>query len=140
MAEVKHTENWKFPVERIYEMLIDYNAYPEFVPGVQEIEVLESHDSGARVKYSINIIKKLSYILKLNHERPHRIFWELESGDLFKKNSGFWELESLGESETQVSYGLEVDIKGFVPKTIVKGLTSKNLPAMMKAFHDRVEK
>ncbi len=137
MAQATRTEIWEAPIEKIYEAIVDYASYPQFVAGVHEVEILESSDGGARVKYSLNVIKKISYILKLTHQKPHRIDWVLESGDIFKQNDGTWELKDLGEGKTEVTYGLEVNIKGFVPKAIVNGLTSKNLPAMMKSFHDR---
>lgn len=139
MAQVKKTEVWDAPIEKIYDVLIDYNSYPEFVTGVDEIEVLSQDESSARVKYSLNIIKKVSYILSMKQKRPESINWTLESGDLFKQNDGSWFLKDLGDGKTEVTYGLEVNIKGFVPKSIVSALTTKNLPAMMEAFEKRVK-
>ena len=102
-------------------------------------EVLSQDETSARVKYSLNIIKKVSYILAMKQKRPESINWTLESGDLFKQNDGSWFLKDLGDGKTEVTYGLEVNIKGFVPKSIVSALTTKNLPAMMEAFEKRVK-
>ena len=138
MAQVKKTEVWSAPIQKIYDVLTDYQSYADFVTGVDEIEVLSKTPTSARVKYSLNIIKKVSYILSMTQKAPNSIEWVLESGDLFKQNDGSWSLKDLGNGETEVTYGLEVNIKGFVPKSIVSALTTKNLPAMMKAFQDRV--
>lgn len=139
MAKVSRTETWDCPVERIYEVLIDYNSYKDFVDGVSAVDVHESNEEGARVTLSLNLIKKFSYTIKLTHQRPNTVSWTLESGDLFKQNDGRWDLKKISDDQTEVTYSLDVDIKGmFVPKSIVNKLTSNNLPAMMKAYHDRI--
>jgi ribosome-associated toxin RatA of RatAB toxin-antitoxin module len=139
MAKVSRTETWDCPIERIYDVLIDYNSYKEFVDGVSAVEVHESSEQGARVTLSLNLIKKFSYTIKLVHDRPQKVSWSLESGDLFKKNDGQWDLKKISDDQTEVTYSLDVDVKGlFVPKSIVSKLTSNNLPAMMKSYHDRI--
>ena len=140
MASVEKTIVFDVPIDAIYETLIAYEQYPEFVDGVDEIKVLESNEEGARVEYSLNVIKKLNYILTLSHEKPHRLSWELESGDIFKKNSGSWELKDLGDGTTEVKYNLDVDVKLFVPKMIAKKLVEGNLPRMLKAYEEQAKK
>ncbi len=137
MAKVDITEIFKAPIENVYEVLVDYISYPDFVDGVSSVKILESDDDGARVQYGLNLIKKFSYILKLTHQAPKAISWEFESGDLFKKNSGNWALKDLGNGETEVSYTLDVEFKGFAPKAIVNKLVSGNLPKMMSQYHER---
>lgn len=139
MANASRTEIWEEPIEKIYDVIVDYAAYEDFVTGVSAIDVLEQDENGARVQYSINVIKKIKYTLKLTHERPTRVSWTFEGGDLFKQNDGYWNLKDLGDGTTEVNYYLEVDVKGFAPKAIVNGLTTKNFPAMMQSFHDRVK-
>lgn len=139
MAMASKTEIWDASIESIYNVLIDYNSYKQFVDGVSDVKILDSSEEGARVQFGLNLIKKFSYILKLKHERPTKVSWNFESGDIFKQNSGSWELKDLGDGKTEVTYNLEVDIKGFVPKAIVNGLTTKNLPAMMNSYHQRAK-
>ena len=139
MAKVSRTETWDCPIERIYEVLIDYDSYKEFVDGVSSVEVHEHSEEGARVTLSLNLIKKFSYTIKLKHSRPNSISWSLESGDIFKQNDGSWIFTDNGDGTTKVTYSLEVDVKGFVPKSIVNSLTSKNLPVMMKSYEKRAQ-
>lgn len=141
MAEVSRTEVFDVPIEKLYQTITDYKSYPDFVDGVSSLSVLEQTEAGARVEYHLNIIKKFKYTLKLTHQKPTQISWVFESGDLFKKNNGQWKLKDLGDGKTEVTYGLEVEIKGFIPGagTIVNNLTEKNLPAMMKAFLKRAK-
>ncbi|MDD0853069.1 SRPBCC family protein [Halobacteriovorax sp. GB3] len=139
MAKAQRSETFDVAIDKIYNVIVDYASYPEFVEGVSSVEVLEQNDQGARVKYSLNLIKKFSYILTLKHDKPNRVSWDFESGDLFKVNSGSWELKDNGNSTTDVTYSLEVDVKGFVPKAIINKLTESSLPAMMKSYCQRAK-
>jgi len=140
MAQATRTEIWSAPIDKVYEVLQDYESYPEFVDGCSSTNILSKDESGAKVEFGLNLIKKFKYILKLTHDRPNSISWTFESGDIFKKNEGSWHLKAVGEGKTEVTYELEVEIKGFAPKTIVSNLTQKNLPAMLKSYHARAMK
>lgn len=137
MPQATRTETWDAPIEKIFQVITTYNDYPEFVEGCSSVNVLEQDENGARVEFGLNLIKKFKYILKLNHTNPTEVSWSFESGDIFKKNEGAWKLKDLGDGRTEVQYGLEVEIKGFAPKTLVNSLTEKNLPAMLKSYHER---
>ncbi len=139
MAVVTRTEIYDVGIQEFYSVIIDYDSYPEFVDGVDGIEILEQDDDGARVKYSLNLIKKFSYILKLEHSKPNGISWALESGDLFKKNIGSWSLKDLGRGKTEVTYSVDLEFKGLAPKPIVNRLINHNLPAMMKSYFERAQ-
>ncbi len=139
MAKVKRTEIFEASKEHIFSILKDYESYPEFVDGVSAIQVLDRDGDIVRAKYSLNLIKKFSYIIRLKEEGPERLSWEFESGYLFKMNTGSWDLKSLDENRTEVTYSLEVEFKGFAPKPIVSKLTEKSLPAMMASYRERCE-
>ena len=136
--ETTRTEQWNAPLESCYNVLIDYPSYPHFVPGVRELEVLSQSDAEALVRYSINVIKKFQYTLKLTHQHLECVSWTLEGGDLFKENNGSWKLSKIAPDKTEVTYALSVEFKRFVPRGIIDSLVKKQLPAMMGAFHQRI--
>lgn len=140
-ASTKKTVIFEAPIDKVYEAITSYQDYPDFVEGVSSVNVLEKNDSGARVEYSINMIKKIRYILKMIHNKPHKVEWSLESGDLFKINSGAWELTDKGDGKTQVDYTVEIDIKGFIPMAgkIVTTLTETQLPKMLKSYEQKAQ-
>lgn len=137
MPGVSQTIIFDSPIESVFGVIIDYAKYPDFVDGVDGIEILESDESGARVQYSLNLIKKFTYIIKLTHERPNRVSWSFESGDIFKKNEGSWTLTKIDDNNTEVCYELDLDVKVFAPKMIVKKLTEKSLPTMLDSYKER---
>jgi ribosome-associated toxin RatA of RatAB toxin-antitoxin module len=88
------------------------------------------------VKFNLSLIKEISYVLKLAHRPNQEVSWSLVSGDLMKVNNGRWTLKDLGNGKTEVTYFLEVELKGFFPGLgmIEKTLVNTNLPLTMKAF------
>lgn len=139
MAQASRTETFDVDINKLYDVIVDYARYPEFVDGCSSVNVIEQNEDGAKVEYGLNLIKKFKYTLTLKHERPNRVSWSFDSGDLFKMNEGSWDLKDNGDGTTEVTYSLEVDIKGFAPKKIVDNLTSKNLPAMMTSYKERAK-
>lgn len=139
MASASRTEVVDVEINKLYDVLIDYKKYPDFVDGVSSINVLSQNDSTAKVEYGINMIKNFKYIININQVKPTLIKWTLDSGDLFKKNDGEWKLKDLGNGKTEVTYTLDLDFKMFAPSSILSALTSKNLPIMMESFFKRAK-
>ncbi len=141
MAQASRTETYEVPVAKFYQAIIDYKNYNKFVPGVDSIEVQSESADGATVKFNINVIKKISYTLKLAHKKDQEVSWSLVTGDYMKTNNGRWTLKDLGNGKTQVTYSLEIEVKGFIPglSLIEKGLVETNLPLTMSSFAKRAE-
>lgn len=139
MAQAERTEVFDVPVDKFYQAIIDYKNYPNFVDGVKSVDVENESKDGAQVKLNLNIIKEISYTIKLSHRPSQEVSWSLVSGDLMKVNNGRWTLKDLGGARTEVTYSLEVTLKGFFPGLgmIEKTLVNTNLPMTMKAFAKR---
>lgn len=139
MAKAERTEVFDVPVDKFYKAIIDYRAYPQFVDGMKSVEVQNEGPDGATVKFSLSLIKEISYTLKLVHNENKEVHWSLVSGDMMKSNNGRWTLKDLGGNKTEVTYSLEVELKGFLPGLgmIEKTLVGTNLPLNMKAFGKR---
>ena len=115
---------------------MDYEAYPQFLQGVDKVKILEQTPTSTIVKFCLNLIKEFSYVLIMGHNPSKSVDWKLKSGDIFKKNEGSWMLEQMGENETRATYILDVDLKIFIPKMISKKLVSSNLPRTMESFYN----
>lgn len=139
MAQVSLTKTFDVSAEQFYKVLLDYKAYPEFLDDVDDIEVIESSETGTLVKYTVTVIKEFKYVIKLTNEPNTRLSWVLESGDLFKKNDGEWILNDLGDGECEVTYSLDVDLKIKVPGIIAKKVVGSNMPKVIQAFYKRAQ-
>ncbi len=139
MASVERSEECHLDINKLFDVITDYVKYPDFVDGVSGINILRNDDKGAKIEYSLNLIKKFKYTLEMVHERPNRVSWTLLEGDLFKTNKGFWQLDDLGDGKVKATYSLDVGFKVLAPKMIVNKLVSNNLPAMMRAYFERAK-
>lgn len=139
MATATRTEIVDVEINKLYEVIVDYSKYADFVDGVSSTKVLNQSETSAKVEYSVNMIKSFKYTLATTQVRPTKVSWVLDSGDLFKKNDGQWLLKDLGGGKTEVTYSLEVDFKMFAPNSILTALTQKNLPVMMESFFKRAK-
>ena len=124
------------PIDKVFQVLSDYEKYPEFMDGVSSVEVLDQNETSARVKYNLNIIKKFTYTINLTITAPTEISWTFDSGDLFKANTGKWKLTDKGDGTTHVDYSLGVDFKVMVPGMVSKKLVKSNLPSLMKSVNE----
>ena len=140
MAEASRTEVFDVDKEKVFKVLSDLESYPEFMTGVENVEVVERSGDNVKSRYDLNMIKKFSYTLDHKLEGPDRISWTLDSGDLLSKSDGSWELKDAGNGKTEVTYSINVEFKVKVPGMISKKLVSSNLPSMMKAVQKKAKK
>ncbi len=139
MAKADRTETFDVPCDKYFQAIVDYKNYPKFVDGMKAVEVISESADSATVKFTLNLIKEVTYTLKLSNKKNESVSWTLVSGDLMKVNNGGWKLKDLGNGRTEVTYQLEVELKGFFPGLgmVEKTMVSTNLPMNMKAFAKR---
>lgn len=140
MASAERTEVFDVERERVFKVLSNLETYPDFMTGVENVEVLETNGNEIKARYDLNVIKKFSYVMNHTIEEPGRISWKFVEGDLIKRSEGSWELNDLGDGKTEVKYSIDIDFKVMVPGMISKKLVSSNLPSMMKAVQEKAKK
>lgn len=139
MAGVEREEIYDVSAEQFYAAVVDYASYADIITEVDDITVLDFSKTSARIQYSINLVKSFSYILKMSQKPPVSVSWELESGSIFKTNSGSWQIKPEGPKSCRVKYTLEVELKVFAPKMLTNKLVAVNLPRMMQAFYEKAK-
>ena len=142
MTGITKENEFSGSIKAVFAGLSDYEAYPDYIPGVVNIEVLEPLNSSAdvSVRYELNLIKKFHYTLNMYHKGGKEITWDLHDSNLMKRNNGHWKL-SAGSKKgtTQAEYSLDLKFKGLVPSAIVKKLTQTSLPAMFDGFQKLID-
>ena len=140
MASAEKTLIMHAPAAKILEVLKEYESYPDFMDGVSNTTILSREGNTVKAEYDLNVIKKFQYILELE-ENETGLSWSFDSGDIFKVNSGSWELEDLGDETTEVTYKIEVEIKIKMMGTgmITKKLVNTSLPSLMRSVEKRAQ-
>jgi ribosome-associated toxin RatA of RatAB toxin-antitoxin module len=133
------------PVERLYEIIVDYERYPEFVPGIRACRIRPG--AGDKyVEYELDLgVRRIKYVLRHEEQRPRRVTWSLVSGDMMKVSNGSWELSD-EKGRTRALYSVEIRIARppLVPQALVDRvsdeLTRVQLPKTLEAFKARAER
>jgi uncharacterized membrane protein len=126
------------PVEKVFGIITDYERYPEFLPDMKEVAVLDRHDGVARVRFELELIMRVSYTLRLVESPPLGLSWTLEDAKMMVENVGGWTLVREGE-RTRATYALEVKLRGLIPKSVSTRLLGTTLPQTLDRFKARAE-
>ncbi len=127
------------PIKTVFDVVTDFESYPEFLSGSKEVKVLSKKASSLQVEFKVDLVKTVSYTLDFKLTAPKECSWTLVKGDFMKSNKGSWKLKEVKKGVTEASYEIEVGFGLLVPSNIANMLVAKNLPAMMKEFKDRAE-
>lgn len=140
MAGAKHTYTMNVPLEALWEVITDYEGYPEFVEGLESLTITKKEGKSTFADYVVSMFgKKVKYTLKHTESPKKGLKWTMTEGEFFKSNDGSWDLKEAGEGKTEATYTVDVGFPLLVPKSIVNTLTGTQLPTMMKAFEDRAK-
>ena len=127
------------PVEKVFDTIIQYEKYGEFLTEVREVRTSGRQGNEVNVHYKVDVMKTIKYTIRVKEERPTRMSWTFVEGEFMKDNKGSWVLEPEGEGKTKATYTVEMALGALVPKAIVNALVETSLPKMLDAFKRRAE-
>ena len=138
MARLERSIIVKTPRDHLFEVITDFERYPEFLPEIKDITIVSSRGTRYEVEFQVEFVKRFTYTLQLSATPPEKLRWTMLSGD-FRKNEGGWLLKALSDYETEAIYDLDLDIGFHVPTTITRKVSEFSLPATLKRFKERAE-
>lgn len=125
--------------QHVFEVALDLEAYPEWVTGMKEVEILDEDEFGRPLRAHMRadaMIKEINYTLVYSYELESGFSWEAEPGADIKAMAGSYEFNRLDEGGTEVVYALRVDpafsIPGFLRKQAEKQIVSTALRGLKK--------
>jgi ribosome-associated toxin RatA of RatAB toxin-antitoxin module len=127
------------PPEKLFDVIVDYDRYPEFLSEVKEARSKDRKGNAVDVDYVADIVKRIHYTLHHVEERPRAVRWTFVKGELMRDNHGSWTLEPTPEGKTRATYMIEVGVGPLVPRSIVNMLVDQSLPKLLEAFKKRAE-
>jgi ribosome-associated toxin RatA of RatAB toxin-antitoxin module len=127
------------PVEKVFDVIIQYEKYGEFLSEVKEVRTSNRQGNEVNVHYKVDVVKTIKYTIRVKEERPTRMSWSFVEGEFMKDNKGYWLLEPAGEGKTKATYTVEMALGALVPKSVVNALVETSLPKMLEAFKRRAE-
>jgi ribosome-associated toxin RatA of RatAB toxin-antitoxin module len=113
-------------------LLTDFASYPDFLPDMREAVVLKASERQWEVRFSLQVIRTLTYTLRLHQPDPMTLQWSLVEG-LFRSNVGSWSLVEV-PGGTEATYQIDIQLGMFVPSSIVRSLVDTGLPETLERF------
>ena len=124
--------------EDFFEVISDYERYPDFLPDMESVTVLSRAQGQVEARFTATFLKRVSYTLRIVERAPSAMDWSLIEGP-FKVSDGSWRLERLADGGTLARYRIEVQLHTFVPKSLSTPVVAKTVPALLEAFRARAE-
>jgi uncharacterized membrane protein len=133
------------PVDRVFEVLLDLDAYPTWAKDLKGVAV-ESRDAegrGEEVTFRAAAMgRSTSYTLRYSYdEAPKRMAWELVRGDIARRIDGSYTLVPVpGDPErTRVTYDLVVDLVVPLPGFVKRRAEAKIINSALRDLRAHVE-
>ncbi len=139
MASANTMETFNCSAEQFFNIVADFEKYPEFLPEVKSVKIYKSTSEYKEMEYHVSLLKTFKYKLKVTEVKPSSVKFEFIGGDVFKTMKGSWSIEPKGE-QCQVKYQVDATFGLLVPGPVANGLVSVNLPLMINNFKARVKK
>ncbi|MBF0105163.1 MAG: SRPBCC family protein [Deltaproteobacteria bacterium] len=139
MANAVQEIEIKATPKQCYDVVWAFENYPEFIGDLKEVEIANKKGNACEVTYTIKVIKKITYTLKMKGTPGKKVEWSFVKGDFMKDNFGHWEFKEIKKGVTKATYDVSINFGILVPGSVSKMLVGKNLPAMLKAFKERIE-
>ena len=126
-------------MQRMFEIIRDYERYPEFLPELASVEVLSRDGNVAVARFEIEMMMRVVYTLRLSETEPDGVTWTLEEARLLANNSGQWNLKAIDDTTTEVTYGVDLAFRGMIPESVSDRLQAIVLPQTLERFKARAE-
>src|SRR5438128_10025512 len=142
MAQASRSVTVNVPPDKLFDIIADYEKYPEFLPEVKKVKVDAGQGSIKEVTYTVDIkAKVITYTLKHTAERPNKLSWTMIKGEMMKGNDGSWVLKAGAQpGTTDATYTIDLKLSSLVPGFIEKALAEQSLPGLLTNFKNRAEK
>lgn len=133
------------PVEQCFDVLTDFDAYPQWAGDLKEVTIVERDDRGRAIVVEFRAAamgRSTRYRLRYDYsDAPYRLGWRLESGDIQRELDGAYLLEaSTGDpGSTDVTYELSVDLIIPIPGFQKRRAEAKIIRTALDDLKARVE-
>jgi ribosome-associated toxin RatA of RatAB toxin-antitoxin module len=129
--------------QRCYEVVIDFERYPEWARDVKQATILGRDDDGrgSQVEYrAAGLGKSFHYTLLYDYsDAPDLLSWKLVEGDMLRRLDGSYRFEPEGDG-TKVHYELTVDLSAPLPGLIKRRAAGMIMGTALRELKKEIEK
>lgn len=141
METHSHTELVRAPIDACFEVLVDFEKYPQWFRMISRATV-ECRDDAAgtwTVAYELDaIVKTIRYTLAYRSRRPTSLTWKMERGDL-AAIEGAYDLVALEPDLTEATCTQALDVGFWVPGPLRRVFEQSALSDSVREFKRAAE-
>ncbi|MGH2376007.1 MAG: type II toxin-antitoxin system RatA family toxin [bacterium] len=143
MASVEASTVIRAPLDRVYALAKDVERFPQFMPDLESVTVLERLPGGTVTQW-VGVVqgRKIRWIEEDEWDDVrHRCTFRQRSGD-FSRYQGTWTFDAAPDgthTRLAVDYELDIPLAGPLLSTLVKVLMRKNCESMLAALKGQLE-
>lgn len=135
------------PLDQVYALARNIEAFPEFMPDVQEVQILEQHPDGRQKSRWVGIVKEFKRTIAWTEEdhwdeTNHTCTFAQIEGD-FAVYRGAWRFDTTATGthvELELEYEYDVPLIGNLIKALLKRKMQENCDNMLAAIKAEAEK
>ena len=136
------------PPDKVYALARDVESFPDFMPDVESVKILEQDSSGRTVSEWVGKIRQFNRIIRWTEEdiwndAERLCQFKQIKGD-FTSYGGVWRFVPAMEGaatkvELQIDYTFEVPLIGSLIKAVLQKLVQQNADNMLQALKKHAE-
>lgn len=137
MAGAEYTQIMNLTPQEIFEVVVDYDRYADFLPMIKESKIIKREsDTIVLCRFVASMIKEFEYTLRLEQTPYEKTRWTYVEGS-FKDNTGGWDFVPINANQVKVTYRVEIDFGFLVPKIVANQIVGSSLPSMLRTMEKR---
>ena len=128
-----------------FDVVADFESYPEWAPDIKEARVLRRDDSGVGGLVAFRAAamgRSATYTLKYFYgSNPLRVAWRLTEGDQVRHIDGEYELAPSADdgAKTLITYSLSAELAVAVPGFVKRRAESRIMQTALDQLRRRIE-
>lgn len=143
MPKLNQQKQLPYPAEFIYELVLDIEKYPEFLPWCKNAKITkEICDGNLEADLLVNfknILEKYKSDVKFGNDDGVYFINSVAIEGPFKKLENLWKIKAINENSCLVNINLEFEFNSIFLSKMIGLVFTKASEKMMKAFEDRAK-
>lgn len=131
------------PPDAVWAIMLNYQKFPEFMPRLEKVEVLEKTQGTMKVTETVHVpLGVINYTIDLIFRPAQRtVSWTLDKSRQhdIADTSGTWEFLPYSQGRTMLRYSTTVDSGMFVPRFLEDAMIKQDLSNALLSLKRRVE-
>lgn len=136
------------PLDRVYALAKDVESFPQFMPDVESLEVIERSDDDSRtVTRWVGVAKDFKIKIRWTEEdlwddAAHTCRFRQVKGE-YNAYSGIWSFTAEGDGQSrfksEIDYEYDIPLIGPLLKKVIERLMRDNTQRLLEAIKSRAE-